>query len=118
MERGLHKAWARRSLAKLYPQLGEVEFEHDRYGQIGMTADALARFHQFGRNVVGFSGYNGRGIAPGTVFGRELAHLILGGKEEADMPLPVRTLCKLPFLRSREYYERGAQIAHLASARA
>jgi glycine/D-amino acid oxidase-like deaminating enzyme len=115
----IHKAWARRALAKLYPQLGEVEFEHDWYGQIGMTADAFPRFHKFDRNVVGFSGYNGRGISPGTVFGRELAQLILGEKGEAEMPLPVSNVEQTSFLRSREaYYELGAQIAHLASARA
>ena len=28
------------------------------------AADALPRFHRLGRNVVAFSGYNGRGIAP------------------------------------------------------
>ncbi|MHA6646131.1 NAD(P)/FAD-dependent oxidoreductase [Mesorhizobium sp. A623] len=115
---GIHKAWARRALARLYPQLGRIEFEHEWYGQIGMTADALPRFHKFGKNGVGFSGYNGRGIAPGTVFGRELALLILGEKSEADMPLPLSEITQTSFLRPREaYYEIGAQIAHLATAR-
>lgn len=114
----IHKAWARRALAKLYPQLGAVEFEHEWYGQIGMTADALPRFHKFGRNVVGFSGYNGRGISPGTVFGRELAYLILGERAEADMLLPLTELQEAWFRRSREiYYEIGAQVAHLGSER-
>ncbi|QPC91698.1 FAD-binding oxidoreductase [Mesorhizobium sp. INR15] len=114
----IHKAWARRALARLYPQLRDVAFEHEWYGQIGMTSDALPRFHTFDRNVVGFSGYNGRGISPGTVFGRELALLILGEKSVADLPLP-RTEVQEPWFRhSREiYYEAGAQAAHLASDR-
>ncbi|RWC25360.1 MAG: FAD-binding oxidoreductase [Mesorhizobium sp.] len=114
----IHKAWARRALAKLYPQLGSIAFDHEWYGQIGMTTDALPRFHKFGRNVVSFSGYNGRGISPGTVFGRELALLILGEQSEAQLPLPSSDLVEIPFIRAREaWYEIGAQIAHLASAR-
>jgi sarcosine oxidase len=68
--------------------------------------------------VVGFSGYNGRGISPGTVFGRELALLILGEQNEAQLPLPPSALVEIPFMPAREaWYEIGAQIAHLASAR-
>ncbi|UVK54580.1 FAD-binding oxidoreductase [Mesorhizobium sp. AR02] len=114
----IHKAWARRALAKLYPQLRNIAFDHEWHGQIGMTTDALPRFHKFGRKGVGFSGYNGRGISPGTVFGRELALLILGEKSEAQLPLPRSDLVEIPFMRAREaWYEMGAQIAHLASAR-
>lgn len=83
-----------------------------------MTTDTLPRLHRFGKNVVGFSGYNGRGIAPGTVFGRELALLILEEKTETEMPLPFPEITQVAFLRPREaYYEIGAQIAHLATAR-
>lgn len=115
----IHKAWARRALARLYPQLRGIAFDHEWYGQIGMTTDALPRFHKFGRNIVGFSGYNGRGISPGTVFGRELALLILGEKSEAELPLPLSEPVETPFLPLREaWYEIGAQIAHLTTARA
>jgi hypothetical protein len=65
-------------LKKLFPDLGDVAFEAEWYGKIGMTADNLPRFHRLAENVIGFSGYNGRGIAPGTVFGRTLAQLISG----------------------------------------
>jgi glycine/D-amino acid oxidase-like deaminating enzyme len=114
----IHKAWARRALSMLYPQLHDLEFEYEWYGQIGMTSDALPRFHKFGPNVVGISGYNGRGISPGTVFGQELANLILGNKREAELPLPLTAPRDVSFRRAREfYYEGGAQIAHLVSAR-
>lgn len=114
----IHKSWARRALAKIYPQLRGLSFEHEWYGQIGMTTDALPRFHKFGPNAVGFSGYNGRGISPGTAFGRELACLILGEKAEMDLPLPL-TEVQAPWLRRAKeiYYEAGAQVAHLVSAR-
>jgi glycine/D-amino acid oxidase-like deaminating enzyme len=114
----VHKAWARRSLKRLFPQLGDVEFEAEWYGRIGMTDNALPRFHKFGANVIGFSGYNGRGISPGTNFGKVLARHILGEVAEADLPLPL-TEVKEPSLRplKEAYYEAGAQIAHFSGER-
>ena len=83
-----------------------------------MTDDAIPRFHKFAQNVVGFSGYNGRGIAPGTVFGKTLARHILGELSEADLPLPVRDVVEAPLRNLKgAYYEAGAQIAHFADAR-
>ena len=60
-----------------------------------------------------FSGYNGRGIGTGTVFGRVLADHVLGRIAEKDLPLPVTApdTPALPALREA-YYEAGAQIAH------
>ena len=114
----VHKAWARRSLKRLFPQLGDIEFEAEWYGKIGMTDNALPRFHRFGRNVLGFSGYNGRGISPGTNFGKVLARHILGELPEADLPLPLTDVKEPSFRPFKEaYYETGAQIAHLAGER-
>jgi glycine/D-amino acid oxidase-like deaminating enzyme len=80
---------------------------------IGMTDNALPRFHRLAENVVTFCGYNGRGIGTGTVFGRVLADHILGRIAEKDLPLPVTTpdVPLMPKLRET-YYEVGAQIAH------
>jgi glycine/D-amino acid oxidase-like deaminating enzyme len=114
----VHKSWAKRSLKRLFPQIGDVEFEYEWYGKIGMTDNALPRFHKFAPNAFGFSGYNGRGIAPGTVFGRTLAHHILGRIAEADLPLPVTDLREPGFRALKEmWYEAGAQVAHFAAAR-
>ncbi|WP_047459912.1 FAD-binding oxidoreductase [Rhizobium rhizogenes] len=114
----VHRSWARRSLKKLFPHLGDIAFESEWYGKIGMTEDAVPRFHKFAENVIGFSGYNGRGIAPGTVFGKTIAHHILGDISEAELPLPL-TAPKDPSFRAAKelYYEAGAQIAHLTSDR-
>ncbi len=114
----VHRAWARRALRKLFPHLGELDFVAEWYGTIGMTDNHLPRFHKLARNVIGFCGYNGRGIAPGTVFGRVTAELVTGAIREADLPLPV-TQPKADALRAGKelYYEIGAQLAHLAAAR-
>lgn len=114
----IHRDWGRRALAKLFPQLKGIDFEHTWYGSIGMTPNALPRFHRLARNTVSFSGYNGRGIAPGTTFGRELARLVMGEIGEADLPLPVSEVAPVSFGGVREaYYEVGAQVAHFAGAR-
>jgi glycine/D-amino acid oxidase-like deaminating enzyme len=114
----VHRAWAKRALKKTFPQIGEVAFEAQWYGMMGMTANALPRFHRLAPNVVTFCGYNGRGIGTGTVFGRLLAEHILGKLSEKDLPLPVTDpdAPALPALREA-YYEAGAQIAHAVGAR-
>ena len=115
---GVHRAWGRRALRKLFPQLGNVAFDHEWYGWIGTTADALPRLHWLGRNVVSFSGYNGRGIGPGTVFGRELARLALGQACIDELSLPVSEITPASWRPLREgFYEWGAQLAHAVDAR-
>ncbi len=113
----VHRAWAQRALKKIFPRIGRVDFEAQWYGMIGMTSNALPRFHRLAENVVTICGYNGRGIAPGTVFGRVLADYILGSIGEKDLPLPVTEpdAPALPTLREA-YYEAGAQIAHAVGA--
>lgn len=114
----VHPAWGQRALARLFPQLKGVAFAHAWYGTIGMTRDALPRFHELDRQVVSFSGFNGRGIAPGTVFGRELARLVLGQTQSADLPLPVTPVQAAPLRAVREQgYESGALMLHAMGAR-
>ncbi len=111
----VHRAWAERAMKKLFPWLGPIPFEHHWYGMIGMTANYLPRFHRLADRVVSFSGYNGRGIGPGTVFGRTVADHILGRVAEKDLPLPLTApeQRSLPALREA-YYATGAEIAHAA----
>ena len=113
----VHRAWAARALSKTFPQVGAVEFDAQWYGMMGMTGNALPRFHRLGPNVVTFCGYNGRGIGTGTVFGRILADHVLGRLSEKDLPLPVTEPDAPPLPALREaYYEAGAQIAHALDA--
>lgn len=115
---GIHRAWARRAMRKLFPQIGDVGFESEWYGMIGLTDNNLPKFHRLADNVIAFCGYNGRGIAPGTTFGRVLADHVRGAIGEADLPLPVSTPTPAGLRPLKEaYYEAGAQIAHFADAR-
>jgi glycine/D-amino acid oxidase-like deaminating enzyme len=116
--RSIHPAWGRRALANLFPRLKGVDFEHEWYGSIGMTANALPRFHELGRNTVSFSGYNGRGIAPGTTFGRDLARLVLGQVSASALSLPATPVAPASLKPAKEaFYEIGAQAAHVVGAR-
>ena len=87
-ENGLSERWAARKLKRLFPDLGPVDFETSWHGQIAMTGDHLPRIHRLDEGLYTPIGYNGRGIAPGTVFGKAMAELIAGGSE-ADLPMQV-----------------------------
>jgi glycine/D-amino acid oxidase-like deaminating enzyme len=115
---GIHRNWSKRALARLFPTLEDVELEHEWYGQIGMTADAIPRFHQLARNTLSISGYNGRGIAPGTSFGRDLARLAAGKILPTDIALPITAPHQVRLRTVREsFYEYGSEIVHSVSAR-
>ncbi|MDQ2066057.1 FAD-binding oxidoreductase [Xinfangfangia sp. CPCC 101601] len=114
----IHRAWAKRALRKIYPQIGDFRFEHEWFGAIGMTSDNLPRFHRLDEGIFAFCGYNGRGIAPGTVFGREMARFLAGETRAEALPLPLSVPNPTAWrgLRSA-FYEAGAQLVHLTEAR-
>jgi glycine/D-amino acid oxidase-like deaminating enzyme len=113
---GTHRAFAKRSLAALYPQLGDIDFEYWWDGRIGMTTNALPRLHTVAPDVISVSGYNGRGIAPGTVFGRALASHLSGG--EPGLPLDETPIVPDPMRKVKSaFYHVGAQAKHLIDRR-
>jgi glycine/D-amino acid oxidase-like deaminating enzyme len=83
---GLSKRWAARRIKRLFPELGSVQFESAWHGEIAMTPDHLPRIHRLAEGLYTPIGYNGRGIAPGTMFGKAMAELLSGGREDA-LPL-------------------------------
>lgn len=92
---GLSRRWAERTLGRLFPDLGKVAFEHCWHGRIAMTPDHLPRIHRLAEGLYTPIGYNGRGITPGTIFGKAMADLLAGGKEE-DLPLPISEPNRVP----------------------
>ena len=118
LSRGTHMGWVRRAMTRLYPELRDVRIEHAWHGWIDVTANHLPHLHQPDENVWAFGGYNGRGIAAGTVLGREMALMLLGRLDRANMSLEVSSIAPLPFKQTREFfYETGAVAAHLAASR-
>lgn len=111
----VHRAWARRAMTKVFPQLRGVGFEYEWCGRIGMTDNDLPRFHELAPRMISFSGYNGRGIAPGTVFGRVLADFVRNDGK-VDLPLPRTEVAPAKLRQVRALgIEAGAQAVHLIS---
>ncbi|WP_322989616.1 FAD-binding oxidoreductase [Hoeflea sp.] len=97
-DNGLSERWARRLLKRMFPKLGPVEFEQAWHGQIAMNAEHMPRIHRLAEGLYTPIGYNGRGIAPGTIFGKAIADLLAGG-DEADLPMPVTGVKPEPMQR-------------------
>ena len=98
---GLSQRWAAKTLQRLFPDLGPVEFESAWHGQIAMTSDHVFRIHRPAENLFAPVGYNGRGIITGTLFGQALSELMTGSGEDT-LPLPISELhpTKLGALKS------------------
>lgn len=101
---GMSKRWAESRVQRYFPELGELRFDAAWHGQIGMTPDHLPRIHRLAEGLYTPIGYNGRGISPGTMFGKVMAELVSGGREDA-LPIPVTDLRPAPnrALKSRLY---------------
>lgn len=108
---GLSHRWAKRTLARLFPDLGKVEFEHSWHGQIAMTPDHLPRIYRLADGLYTPIGYNGRGITPGTIFGKAMADLLSGGREE-HLPLPITAPSEV---KSAPVMSRLYQLAFLSN---
>ncbi|HCY86461.1 MAG TPA: FAD-dependent oxidoreductase [Desulfobacteraceae bacterium] len=113
----LKLAWAKRTIAKVFPQVGQVDMEHGWYGRIAMTTDHIPRFHVMDKDMAMVTCYNGRGIGPGTVFGKLLARYMTEGSR-ADIPLPISPIQAVNFRRLRGlFYEAGSRLYHFAQRR-
>lgn len=82
-------AWADRVVRRLFPFMKDFDWEFRWSGTLGLTSDFLPRLVEPGPGALALIGCNGRGIAPGTCFGMEMAKCMLGQK--ADLPLAVDT---------------------------
>lgn len=92
---GLTHRWARRQIARLFPELGEVRFEAAWDGRIAMTPDHLPRVLRLDEGLWTPIGYNGRGIGTGTVFGVAMADIVAGA-DPASLPVPVTPMTAAP----------------------
>lgn len=111
----LHRGWVRRKLKRLFPQLDGVRFEQKWTGRIAMTGTYLPRIERRGKSGISIFGYSGRGISPGTMFGRAAAEWVLG---TGELPLPITEPQTEPFAAVKGlYYETGAALTHFTNGR-
>lgn len=113
----LHEKWAHRTIKKVFPQVGQTTLEYGWNGRIAMTVDHIPKFHILDNNMVTVTSYNGRGIGPGTVFGKLLAEYTLNGSEQ-DIPLPLKKQKNI-YMRGLRglFYEAGARAYHVLQRR-
>jgi len=111
-----HRAFARRQVKSIFPFIGDFDFEYWWDGKIDMTRRSLPVFHQPEEDVWSITGYNGRGIAPGTVFGRALAGVAMGNR--AAMPLETTDVAPDPMRGLKmQFYNTGALAKHFIDKR-
>ena len=103
-DKGLSHRWATKQIKRIFPELGDMQFEEAWHGQIAMTPDHLPRIYELDEDLFTSIGYNGRGITTGTIFGKAMSEL-LTGMDRHDLPLPITKLTTVPSapLMSRLY---------------
>ena len=114
---GIHRAWAQRALARLFPQLAGQSFAHFWSGRIGMTQDHVPKIRRIGPNALAVFGYSGRGISPGTVFGESCARALLTQNEAALPIAPINAYSERLTGAKGQFYETGARIIHFLGHR-
>jgi len=113
----IRRDWARRKLASLFPAAADYPLEYGWDGRIAMTADHTPKIVAVGPRGIAIHGYSGRGIAPGTVFGKAAAGFLVSG-DESGLPLPVLDAYAERLTRWKSlYYDMGASAFHLVDRR-
>ncbi len=114
---GSHRHWARRKLARLYPQLAGVDMPHSWTGQIAMTEDYLPKVVDIGPKAISIYGFSGRGIGPGTLFGKCAVDWVIKDDDSA-FPVPITPATRARFRTAKAlYFEAGASVTHLLNSR-
>lgn len=109
----VHGNWARRTLRRFFPQSAGLAVEHAWTGRIALTYDKLPRILRIGPRGFAVFGYSGRGIAPGTVFGRAVARSLLTGTEAGLPVAPVDSHHEAFVPAKSAVYELGARLMHM-----
>lgn len=108
----VHRKWAARKLAHLFPEVAGTQFDYAWSGAIAMTSNHLPKILSFGPNALSVFGYSGRGIGPGTLFGKQAARALLFDEYDS-LPVPVtETYTEWRKGPRTAYYELGAIMSH------
>lgn len=84
---------AERRARALYPAIGELAWEESWSGWVDMSADFFPHVHELSDGVWAVIGLSGRGLAFGTLLGKDIALRLSGRAAEAVMPAtPLRSI--------------------------
>ncbi len=82
-------------LSRLWPQIGEVRFDHVWNGYVGMTDDFMPRFHRLGPDAFAWAGCNGRAVGLAVALGAEFAKAVQGVPDR-ELAMPFTEPTPLP----------------------
>ncbi len=94
-ERGRYFAGLQKIAERIFPQLQGMYWSHRWAGKIALTLDHLPHLHIPAPGLYAALGFNGRGVAMASSVGVLLGQLSLG-MAEAESPLPVRPINRIP----------------------
>ena len=107
----VHSNWANKKLKDLFPFLPDLEFNYRWSGKIAMTKDHIPKIVNFDENALSCFGYSGRGIAPGTLFGKTCASALLSGNLSM-LPVSALRQYKEAFTREKTTFYEIAAVAN------
>ncbi len=107
----IHSNWANKKLKDLFPFLPDVEFNYRWSGKIAMTKDHIPKIVNFKENALSCFGYSGRGIAPGTLFGKTCASALLS-ENLSILPISAIPQYKESFTREKTTFYEIAAVAN------
>ncbi len=116
-----HTAWLARKLAKMFPELAGTRLHTPWHGRIAMTEEYLPKIlpldAENGANGLIAFGFSGRGIGPGTLFGKAMVDALMG-QDNAALPRAPSSKHTIPAACAKQvYYEVGATLTHLVKDR-
>ena len=74
--------------AKVFPLLSDVRWDFHWGGRVAMTKDSLPFMHELAPGLIAGMGYNGRGVAMGSMMGALLADYLLSNAQ-AESAFPI-----------------------------
>ncbi len=87
-------------LHEILPETKSLELKHMWTGRVALTLDHVPHIHRLADGLYSGLGFNGRGVAMASMFGKVLAGYCSGNMSEDEF-LPVTPISKVPFNRFR-----------------
>ncbi|WP_065235273.1 NAD(P)/FAD-dependent oxidoreductase [Gallibacterium genomosp. 3] len=106
--------WAKHVQQHYFPDLPKFQWEYEWCGKFGFTPDHIMRIFEPAPGIVAATGFNGRGITTGTLFGKAFADYLYKDDREV-LPLPFKQVedCQLSFCKLRSWStEAGLTLYH------
>jgi len=108
--KSIRQDWMTRTRDRLYPQAKGIPWSYHWTGRVGITSTRLLRIQLLAPGVFAPSGFNGRGIGPGTVIGKYLAETLASGNRH-EFPFPIQKVYRESWRGLRSAFYEYATLA-------